>query len=434
MKLLLIQASSLLPDGRVFRPGRLPYPGLALPLLAALTPSDFDVEICNDFYQDAAKEDLCDLVAISAMTPQGPRAYQIADRFRARGKKVVIGGFHASLLPEEAAEHADAVVVGEADEIWAEVVEDFRGGRLKPIYMSDHLADLSRLPTPRYELLRTYKYSMRVWPVQTTRGCPMSCDFCSVQEFFGRSYRHRPVEHVIRDIKATGSKYIFFIDDNIAAQRTYALKLFQALKPLDLLWGCQCNITVARDEELLQAAHDAGCFSMFVGVESINPESLESVHKVCNQVEEYHELLTKMAQVGISPMVSMIMGLDGDGPEVFEETYRFLVDLRIPLAYFFILTPAPGTVLFKRLQEAGRLSHTDWSRYNGDEAIIQPTKMTPEQLEEGFWRLYRKFYSLPSILRRLLPPRTSGIRLLAQFKYNLLHRRSLRAGMHPLRG
>jgi radical SAM superfamily enzyme YgiQ (UPF0313 family) len=369
------------------------------------------------------------------MTPQAPRAYQIADAFRARGKKVVIGGFHASLLPEEASEHADAVVVGEADEVWDEVVEDFRRNRLRRIYTCDHLADLSKLPTPRYDLLRKYRYSMKAWPVQTTRGCPMGCEFCSVQKFFGRSYRHRPVEHVVRDIKATGSRYIFFIDDNIAANRTYALELVRALKPLGLLWGCQCNLTVARDEELLQEAYDAGCFSMFVGVESINPESLESVKKVCNKVEEYEELLTRMNRVGISPMVSMIMGLDGDGPDVFEETYRFLVDLHIPLAYFFILTPAPGTVLFERLQDAGRLFHVDWSRYNGDEVIIQPNRMTPGQLEEGFRQLYKRFYSLPAIVRRLLfPPQTSPFRLLVQLKYNLLHRRSLRAGLHPLRG
>ena len=435
MKLLLIQASSFLPDGRVFRPPTTPYPGLALPLLAALTPPDFDVELVDDCREDAVAERSCDLVGISAMTPQAPRAYQIADIYRARGKKVVIGGFHASLQPEEAAHHADAVVVGEGDEIWSDVIQDFREGRLKPFYKSDHLADLSKLPTPRYDLVREYKYSMKVWPVQTTRGCPMGCDFCSVTQFYGRSYRHRPVEHVVRDVKATGSRYIFFIDDNLAATRRYALELFRALKPLKLMWGCQANISVARDTELLRQAYEAGCFTMFIGVESINPESLESVNKVCNHVEEYHELLTNMLKAGITPMVSMIMGLDGDGPDVFRETYQFLMDLHIPLAYFFILTPAPGTVLFERLVAAGRLFHRDWSRYNGDEVIIQPTKMTPRQLEEGFWWLYRRFYSLPAIVRRvLLPPRVSGLRLLAQLKYNLLHRRSLKAGLHPLRG
>jgi len=435
MKLLLVQASHFLPDGKVFRPTRTPYPGLALLLLAALTPPDFDVEIIDDYREDAAAERPCDLVGISAMTPQAPRAYQIADIFRARGKKVIIGGFHASLMPKEAGEHADAVVIGEAEESWPQAIEDFREGRLKPVYKAKRLADLRTLPTPRYELVRKYTYALRVWPVQTTRGCPMGCEFCSVQQFFGRSYRHRPVEDVVRDVKATGSKYIFFVDDNIAANRSYALKVFRALKPLGLLWGCQCNVTVARDEELLREAAAAGCFSMFVGIESINPESLESVHKVCNKVEEYHELLSNMLRAGISPMVSMIMGLDGDGPNVFDRTYRFLVDLRIPLAYFFILTPAPGTELFGRLQEAGRLLHTDWSRYGGDEAIIQPALMTPEELEEGYWQLYRKFYSLPSIVRRLLlPPQVSGTRLLAQLKYNLLHRRSLRRGVHPLRG
>jgi radical SAM superfamily enzyme YgiQ (UPF0313 family) len=435
MRLLLVQASHYLPNGQVFRPGCTPYPGLALPLLAALTPDNFEVEIVDDYHEDAELDRPCDLVGISAMTPQAPRAYSIADAFRRRGKKVVIGGFHASLMPEEAGEHADAVIIGEADESWPQAVEDFRQGRLKPLYKASGLADLSKLPTPRYELMRKYRHSLRVWPVQTTRGCPMDCEFCSVRQFFGRSYRHRPIEDVVRDIKATGSKYIFFVDDNIAANRSYALKVFRALKPLNLLWGCQCNVTVARDEELLREAASAGCFSMFVGIESINPESLESVHKVCNKVEEYRELLSRMVRAGISPMVSMIMGLDGDGPNVFERTYRFLMDLHVPLAYFFILTPAPGTQLFDRLRDAGRLRKHDWSRYGGDEAIIQPALMTPQELEEGYWQLYRRFYSLPSIIRRvLLPPRVSGTRLMAQLKYNLLHRASLRRGVHPLRG
>lgn len=434
MKVLFVQASHLLPDGTVFRPRATAYPGLALPLLAALTPEEFDVELVDDVREEAIRPESCDLVAISAMTPQAPRAYQIAEAYRARGAKVVMGGFHASLLPEEAGRHVDAVVVGEGDEVWPELMEDFRQGSLRPIYRSDRLADLSKLPAPRYDLLRRYRYSMRVWPVQTTRGCPMGCDFCSVHKFFGRSYRRRPVEHVIRDVRATGSRYIFFVDDNIAADRNYALQLFRALKPLNLLWGCQCNLSVARDERLLREAFEAGCFSMFVGVESINPESLKSVHKVCNRVEEYVELLDNMKRVGIVPMVSMIMGLDGDGPDVFERTYRFLVDLRIPLAYFFILTPAPGTALFDRLVKEERLFHTDWSRYGGDEVVFRPAKMSPRQLEEGFWRLYRRFYSLAGIARRLWPPRNWGMRMLAQWKYNLRHRWSIRRGVHPLRG
>jgi len=435
MRVLFVQASHLQHDGSVFRPKTTAYPGLALPLLAALTPRDVEVGIVDDYREDPLQNRPWDLVAISAMTPQAPRAYQIADAYRARGARVAIGGFHVTLYPEEATRHADAVVVGEGDEVWPNVVEDFRRGKLQPIYKSDQLVDLSKLPAPRYDLIKRYQYQMRVWPVQTTRGCPMGCDFCSVTKVFGRSYRQRPVDNVVRDVRATGSRYIFFVDDNIAANRAYALELFRALEPLKLLWGCQCNLSVARDEELLEVAYRAGCFSMYVGVESINPESLKSVHKVCNRVEEYRELLGNMARAGIAPMVSMIMGLDGDGPDVFEKTYRFLMDLRIPLAYFFILTPAPGTALFDRLAEEGRLFQTDWSHYGGDEVVFQPAHMSPAELERGFWRLYQRFYSLPAIIRRLLcPPRTWGVRLLAQVRYNLTHRRSLRKGVHPLRG
>ena len=434
MRLLLVQASHLLADGTVFKSPQLPYPGLALPIIASLSPQDWDIEIVNDYFEDVDPEEPADLVGISAMTPQAPRAYQIARALREHGKKVVIGGFHASLFPEETIEHCDAVVVGEAEEVWPLLVEDFRAGRMKGIYRAERHPELAGLPTPRYDLLKANRYWSLAYTVQTTRGCPHRCEFCSVHQFFGGSYRHRPIEDVVRDIKATGSPFIFFVDDNIAADMKYTMKLLDAIKPLGLVWGSQCNVSACEDETFLRAAYDAGCLSLFMGVESVCEESLRKAKKGFNKVEKYAEILQKVRNAGILPMVSMIMGMDGDDEGVFDRTFDFLTANRVPIAYFFIMTPAPKTVLFDRLESEGRMRDYDWSRYGGDESVFVPHKIDNEKLVEGFWKLYERFYSLGSIVRRTLWPPRWDYRTLVALKFNLLHRKSLRKGVHPLRG
>lgn len=434
MRLLLVQSSHLKPDGTVFKNKHLPYPGLALPIIAALTPGEVDVEIVNDYFEEIDYNDPADLVGITAMTPQAPRGFQIAEEFRRHGKKVVMGGFHASLFPEEAIEHCDAVVVGEAENIWPHVWEDFLRGSMKGIYRADERPDLSGLPAPRYDLLSRKGYSLLSYPVQTTRGCPHRCEFCSVHHFFGGSYRQRPVDEVVRDIKATQSPYIFFTDDNIAADRKYTMELLAAIKPLGIVWGSQCNLSACEDEEFLQAAHDAGCLSLFVGVESLEQESLDAANKPFNRIDDYPRILQRIKDVGIVPHVSMIMGMEGDTPETFDKTYDFLMKNKVPVAYFFILAPAPGTPFFNRWEAEDRLLHKDWSLYGGDTCVFVPKRMTKEQLEDGFWRLFKRFYSLGSIVRRVLWPPKWDFRTFITLKFNLVHRKSLRKGIHPLRG
>jgi radical SAM superfamily enzyme YgiQ (UPF0313 family) len=255
-----------------------------------------------------------------------------------------------------------------------------------------------------------------------------------VHHFFGGTYRHRPIDEVVRDIQATQSPYIFFIDDNIAANRKYTMDLLAAIKPLGIVWGSQCDVSACEDEEFLQAAYDAGCLSLFVGMESVEQESLEAAHKGFNRTAEYGRILQKVRHIGIAPSVSMIMGLEGDGPDIFDKTYEFLMENRVPIAYFFILAPAPSTALFGRLEREGRLLHKDWSRYGGDESVFLPKKMTAEQLEKGFWDLFKRFYSMRSIIRRVMWPPKWDFRTYIVMKYNLLHRRSLRRGVHPMRG
>jgi len=434
MKVLLVQPSHLKAEGTVFRSRKLPYPGLALPLLAGMVPAGTEVEIVNDYNQRIEYRNGHDLVALSAMTPQIDRAYQIADRFRSLGKQVVIGGFHASFAPEEVLKHADAAAVGEAEDIWPRILEDARSGKLGGIYRAERHPDLSNLPAPRFDLLHRNGYALRATPIQTTRGCPKRCEFCSVHQFFGGSYRHQPIAHVIRDIKAAGTPFLFFVDDNIAADRPYTMELLEAVRPLRKVWGAQCNISAGEDDDFLKAARRAGCHSLFLGIETINPEALKRAKKGINIVKEYRRLLKNMMAHDILPQASMIMGLDGDGEESFDATYEFLMELKIPIAYFFILTPAPNTMLFERFTREGRLFDQDWSKYGGDTTIFHPTDMTPEVLDRRFWELLRKFYAPKSIIRRLFwPPKFSYTTLMA-LKYNVLHYRSLKRGNHPLRG
>ena len=434
MRLLLIQSSHLNGDGTVFKSRALPYPGLALPIIAALTPDDVDVDIVNDYFEDIDYDDRCDLVGVTAMTPQAPRAYQIMDGFRRRGKPVAMGGFHCSLFPDEALQHADTVVVGEAEDTWPRVWSDFAAGKMERLYRADGHPSLAGRPAPRYDLIDRSGYSLLSYPVQTTRGCPKRCEFCSVHHFFGGSYRHRPIDEVVRDIRATQSPYVFFIDDNIAADRTYAMELLAAIRPLGIVWGSQCNITACEDDDFLRSAHDAGCLSLFLGIESLEQASLDAANKAFNRVEDYSRLLKKVRDAGIMPIVSMIVGLEADGPESFEKTRRFLMENKVPIAYFFILAPAPGTPFFDRLEREGRLLSKDWSRYSGDQCIYLPKRMTGEELERGFWKLFRDFYSMKSIVKRLLWPPAWTFRTYIMLKFNLLHRRSLRKGVHPLRG
>lgn len=306
-------------------------PSLALPVVAALTPTDVDVEIEDEYLMDIDFENKADLVGITSMTTQAERAYQIADEFRRRGKPVVMGGIHVSALPEEAAQHCDSVVVGEAELLWERVITDFRKGGLQRVYRTDQRHNLRGLPVPRIDLLPLHRYSIPVIPVQTSRGCPHRCDFCIVTEFFGGTYRFRPVDEVVREIeiqkalfKEKRKKIIFFADDNIAANRVHAKELFKALIPLKIPWGCQCTLNITDDPQLLDLAAESGCIHMFIGIETINAASLKSVNKSFNRVEKYEKALETLRQRGIHVEASMIVGFDEDREDIFDTMLAFL--------------------------------------------------------------------------------------------------------------
>lgn len=378
------------------------FPKLSLPTIAAHTPPDIEVKILDEVVEDVNFNVEVDLVGISTMTYLAPRAYEIAAKFRARGVKVVIGGIHASMCPEEAKEHADSVVVGEAERTWPLLIEDLRRGELKPFYRETDLPELAGLPIPRRELLNRKAY----WTtncVQTSRGCPFDCDFCTVTIFGGNQYRLRPVEEVVEEVRRLNKGYVVFVDDNIAGNKAYAKKLFKALIPLKIHWGSQASLTMTRDPELLELAAKSGCTALFIGVESISEENLISANKRFNKVAKFREEFKRFHDYGIMIQTGMIFGFDHDDESSFERTIEFLEENRIELAMFNILTPLPGTGLYKKMDEEGRIIDRDWSHYDGRHVVFKPRLISPETLQEGFFWAYHKFYSVPSILKRVLP-------------------------------
>jgi radical SAM superfamily enzyme YgiQ (UPF0313 family) len=408
MKVTLIRPSYYLPDGQVHKIKRPYFISATLPYLAALTPEDVEVELVEENVQDVNFETDSDLIGITAIINTAPRAYDIADEFRRRGKKVVLGGVHFSSVPEEAIQHADAVVIGEAEDVWPQVLRDFQRGELRQFYRREGWADLSRTPTPRYDLLPYKRFPLTFYPVQTSRGCPHNCAFCAVTTFFGHTYRLRPVELVVRDVQATGSRYIFFVDDNFAVNKRRTIELCQALKPLKITWVTQVEITAGIDPEICQAMAESGCKAVVVGMESISPESLKAVGKRHNLslLKDYPRIIRIFQESGIAVVASIIFGMNGDTLESIRQTVQFLMDNNVAGAMFYTLLPYPGTPLAHRLEREGRILTKDWNLYDARHAVIKPLNMEPKELEEALMEAYRRFYALASIVKRLfLPPR-----------------------------
>ena len=430
MKLLLIGPSRYNNDNTVFKLKKLQFPRLNMLHLAALTPKDVEIKIVEEIVEDIDFDENCDLVGITAFTSQAPRAYTIADEFRKRGKTVVMGGIHVSSLPDEGLAHADCVVIGEADYLWEQVVNDFKNTSLKTTYKSEKLHDLKGFPVPRYDLINRKKYRRAV-VVQASRGCPHDCDFCSVTKFFGGSYRARPVDEVIRDVKASGVKRIFFADDNIIANRKYAAELFKKLTPLNIRWGGQATITLGHFPDLCKQMSDSGCQHLCVGIESINQASLDTVGKSHNKVSDYYRLIRTMVKNGLSLHFSMIVGLDGDDEAIFPDTLKFVSELKPLRAMLHVPTPYPGTKLAQRLESENRLFHKDWSKYRDGSVVFQPKNFSKERLEELTLSAFKEIYSLKSVLVRcMFQPK---LNILYSLALNFLDRKDAVRGM-PLNG
>jgi radical SAM superfamily enzyme YgiQ (UPF0313 family) len=368
--------------------------------LAALVPPDWEVRIVDENFDPVDYGWPADLVGISFMTSLAPRAYAMADRFRALGRTVVLGGIHVTAVPEEAAEHADAVVVGEAENIWPQLIADFLGERLERIYRAAERPDLEQWTPPRRDLFRDKGYFAPA-STQTTRGCPFHCHFCSVTQFFGHTYRFRPVADVVREVVAMGARTVGFVDDNIVGNARRAKELFRALEPLKIRWISQASLTMAEDEEMLDLAEKSGCIGLFIGFESLNPAAIAEMGKPINVVSRYETAVKRLHDHGIGIEGAFVFGLDEDDESVFERTVRFAERVRLEAAQFAVLTPFPGTPLFAQMKADGRLIDFDWAKYAMREVVFLPKRMSPERLKEGVEWAWREFYSYGSMLRRL---------------------------------
>jgi radical SAM superfamily enzyme YgiQ (UPF0313 family) len=445
-KILLISSSHQNPDGTVARCERYWTSALTLVYLKAFTPPGFKVELVDDFLKAPPQSTDADLVGITAMGLQIGRAYRMADSYRQLGKTVVMGGQWVSLNPEQALEHCDAIVLGEAEYAWPELVEDFRSGGLKKrIYRSDQLhdwkdlprMDLESLPLFRRELMREsiYRDYYFQFPLLVTRGCPFACDYCSVAQYHSSGFRTRPVGDVLRDlqdVQSLGSRSVLFMDDNPVANRAYAKELFRAMAPLEMRWCSQCTIQIAQDPELLDLAADSGCFLLSIGFETIRQSNLSDINKNWAKAQEYSEMIREIRERGIQIVALIMLGLDDDTPEDFDQTLEFLIRNKVSMAKFHLPIPYPGTRFFDRMDREGRILTRDWDAYHYGNAVIRPLKMSPETAMAKYWATYEDFFSLRSILRRFLPPTRRNLHISIHYLLaNLAFRKLQRAGTHP---
>ena len=399
MEILLVAAERLRYHGDSSRLGQPLFPPLSLMTIAALTPEKHNVTIIDESMEAVDFEQTPDLVGLTAMTAAAPRAYQIADRFRQQGVPVVMGGMHSSALPEEALQHVDSVVVGEAEELWPQLLADLEGGSLQPIYRHEEYPDPALIPAARRDLVDIDKYVAK-YTMQASRGCPFACSFCTVSTFFGRTYRTRPIEDVIAEAASLEGEPLILVDDNIMGHPSYAEKLFERLADLKTTFATQASATMLNTPELITKAAQAGCRALFVGLESISPEQLAKVGKKFNPVDRYKELVQRLHDNGISIIGSFMFGLDGDEPDVFERTADFAEEAQIDIGQFSILTPLPGTELYHQLRREDRIFDEDWSNYDGTRATFVPQGMSREKLDAGLQWIYERFYSWRSIFKR----------------------------------
>ncbi len=433
-KLLLIQSTPYDSKNRPIKKSKLYFVGLAMPLLAALTPPDWKVEIILETIEDIPFDSDADLIAIGSMGHAVVRSIDIAKEFKKRGKTVIMGGYMASLMPAEAKKHCDSVMIGDAEEVWVPMIKDFEQGNLKDFYQKK-LTHLDT-PPPRFDLITNKKIGDFL-PVQAARGCPNSCSFCSVYCLYKNEYIKRSIKDVIRDIKqvkSLGFNKFLLLDDNIVSDREYMLSLCKEIEKLDMKWLSQCSIDIGSDDELLLAASKSGCIALSFGIESITQKSLEYMGKGWAKVDKYSDLIKNIQSYNIDVSTEMVVGADPDTLESIAATADFIRINKIVVPRFYILTPIPGTKYYDQLKSQDRIYIEDMYSYNGSEAVHIPINMTPEQLTDAYWKLYNDVFTIKSILDRTILRRDffrSPARFLFYASVNLYYRYQIKQKITP---
>jgi len=386
------------------------FPPISLGIIAALTPPDWEVEILDECWEPFVYKD-ADLVGITAFTSSAPRAYEIAAIYRNKGVPVVMGGIHCSMCPQEALNYVDAVVIGEAEGVWPKVIEDVLTDNLKKEYQGEY-PNLMSIPTPRRDLFNPgYIFAS----IQTSRGCPMDCEFCSVTAFNGHRYRRRPTQEILNELKTIPQKMLFFVDDNIIGygqkSRDATLELFKGMVEFKLnkLWFCQASLNFADDEEVLHWAAKAGCKMVFLGLEAEETGALEEVEKRLNitrGVDSYSEAFDRIHHAGIAVLGAFIFGMDGDTPQKLEQRGDYMIRSTVDVMQTTYLTPLPGTRLFDRYKNEDRLLYSnfpeDWSHYDMTEVVFKPGGMKTEELICSMHQANKKMFASPVLIRKAL--------------------------------
>ncbi|MFZ2161637.1 MAG: radical SAM protein [Sideroxyarcus sp.] len=386
----------------------LALPPLNLAIIARYTPEHYDVQIVDEAMEDLDFDTQADLVGITCMTPLAPRAYEIANRFRARGIPVVMGGIHVSYVTDEALRYADAVVVGEGENIWPKLLEDFERGQMQKVYRMTEPPEIENLLAPRRDLLKG-KYFVET--VQTGRGCPINCNFCSVTAFNGSRYRVRNIDSVIDEINSIKSKRIFIVDDNIVGQGPRYIRrakdFFDQLKDCNKEWGGQTCLSIVEHDDVLKAAQRSGCKGMLIGFESLDAATIDSMHKSVNlrpSTRNFSDAIKKIHDHGIAIVGCFIFGTEGQNKDAFRRTIDFVLENEIDAVQMTLETPLPGTAFYKQMVEENRLLLTDypndWRHYTIFEPVFKMNGMTPREAYEGLLEAYAEVSSFRSSLVR----------------------------------
>lgn len=405
----MIKLTLLAPAGAMHRYsgsfGRsLHYAPLTLTTLAALVPEDVDVEV--KIYDETAEkiplEIDAELIGITCITGTAPRCYAYADYFRKKGKTVFMGGVHPSMLPEEAAQHANVVFTGFSEQTFPQFIHDYANGNYQKFYHQNEDFTIVGRPTPRRELLNSKRY-ITTKTVEAIRGCCHTCTFCAYPAAFGRTVYKRPVNEVVAEIEALHTKHVTFPDVNLITDREYAIELFNALIPLKIIWLGLVTSSVGIDDELMSVFRKSGCKGLLIGFESITQASQQYIHKGVNKPDSYVELMKKLHDSGILVQGCFAFGGDEEDESVFDRTVELIIKAKIDLPRFSILTPFPKTGYYEQLEREGRIIERNWAMYDVQHCVFQPKQMTKEQLEQGTDRAWRATYSTGNIMKRLAP-------------------------------
>lgn len=404
-------------------------PHLGPPLLAGLTPDKHEVRLIDEYLEDIDFESDAEVVALSGQIMQYDRCIDISKKFRARGKQVILGGYLPSMLPDKVEGLFDAIVVGEGDEAWPQILTDIELGQLKTRYRSAKPPDINNLPVPRYDLIK--KDRVVVYPVQATRGCPFTCQYCSIAAVYDGMYRKRPVDKIVRDVEATGSRNINFCDDNLCEDVKFSERLFSALRGAPIRWGTQTTINVARHPDLLRKARESGCVLMALGVETFSAKNLKDVNKTFHAVDKYAESFQRIMDAGISPHALIIFGLPDDNADTFKYTVDYLKNLKVPITQFFILTPYPGSPTGDKIWRSDKVFDKNLSHLREPYVVFEPEQLTAAELHDGWWNAVEEFYSLRSILQRVVL-RRKPLNLWVNLATNLYYWSKVKRGIHTV--